>query len=103
MADMVVENVKWVAPQETSAQAGLLRCIFGHPFRPTTINPSWLTATVVSITHSIYEERTFDRMPILADALEESGCDHTDILNHLRQPGEHVRGCWVLDLLLSKE
>jgi hypothetical protein len=42
-------------------------------------------------------------MPILADALEESGCDHTDILNHLRQPGEHVRGCWVLDLLFSKE
>jgi hypothetical protein len=84
-------------------QKAIVLDIFANPFRPTTINPSLLTPAVVSIAQSIYEERAFDQMPILADALEESGCDHADILNHLRQPGEHVRGCWVLDLLLGKE
>jgi hypothetical protein len=46
--------------------------------------------------------RAFNRMPILGDALEEAGCTNPDILNHCRQPGEHVRGCWVVDLVLSK-
>ena len=77
--------------------------IFGNPFRPVTIDPAWLTATVVSLATAIYVERAFDRMPILADALEDAGCDNADILNHCRQPGEHVRGCWLLDILLAKE
>ena len=50
----------------------------------------------------MYESRNFARMPTLADALEEAGCTNADILAHCRQPGEHVRGCWVLDLLLGK-
>jgi hypothetical protein len=41
-------------------------------------------------------------MPILADALEEAGCDHADILTHCREPGEHVLGCWVVDLLTGR-
>jgi len=65
--------------------------------------PAWLTSTVTSLAQSIYQERAFDRLPILADALEDSGCTNPDILNHCRQPGEHVRGCWVVDLLLGKE
>jgi hypothetical protein len=58
---------------------------------------------VVTLAKSIYEDRAFDRLPILADALEESGCHDPDILAHCRQPGEHVRGCWVVDLLLGRE
>jgi hypothetical protein len=81
------------------AQADLLRCIFGNPFRPVL---AWNDGTVVKMARAIYEERAFDRLPILADALEEAGCANVDILNHCRQPGAHVRGCWVVDLLLGK-
>jgi len=87
-------------------QALILRCIFGNPFRPISINPTWLSwndGTVRRIAQSIYNERAFDRLPILADALEDVGCDNADILRHCREPGEHVRGCWVVDLLLGKE
>jgi hypothetical protein len=83
----------------------LLRCVFGNPFRPGDVNPSWLTwneGTVVHLAQAIYYERAFDRLPILADALEDVGCDNADILRHCREPGEHVRGCWVVDLLLGK-
>jgi hypothetical protein len=84
-------------------QANLLRCIFGNPFRPVTLNPAWRTSNVTALAQAIYDERAFDRLPILADALEDAGCDNADILNHSRQPGEHVRGCWVVDLVLGKE
>jgi len=83
-----------------------LRCLFGNPFRPAALDPAWLTwhdATIPKIAQAIYAERAFDRLPILADALEEAGCDSADILSHLRGPGPHVRGCWVVDLLLGKE
>jgi hypothetical protein len=80
-------------------QPTLLREVFGNPFSPVTLNPSWLAPTVLTLANGIYEEKAFDRMPILADALQDAGCDNEDILNHCRQPGEHVRGCWVVDLL----
>jgi len=80
----------------------LLRDILGNPFRPVTVDPRWLTSTVVDLAAGIYAERAFDRMPILADALEEAGCDHADILTHCRGDGPHVRGCWVVDLVLGK-
>jgi hypothetical protein len=89
-------------------QASLLRDIFGPlPFRPVTIDPFWLawdTGTVVKLAQAIYSEPAFDRLPVVADALEDAGCDNDDILSHLRGPsGPHVRGCWVVDLLLGKE
>ena len=84
-------------------QCSLLRCITGNPFHSATIAPTWLTSTVIFIAHAIYEKRAFDRMPILADALEETGCDQPDILAHCRQPGDHVRGCWIVDLILGKQ
>ena len=99
---MKLSRTPW-AKTEMAAQADLLRCIFGNPFRPVTLNPSWRTSNVVGLAQSIYADRAFDRLPILADALEDAGCDNADILNHCRQPGEHVRGCWVVDLVLGKE
>jgi hypothetical protein len=90
--------------EQGTRQSNSLRCIFGSlPFRPVTIEPAWITPTVKQLAGAIYEERAFDRLPILADALEEAGCTDADILNHCRQPGEHVRGCWVIDLILSKD
>ncbi|OAI55048.1 hypothetical protein AYO44_13665 [Planctomycetaceae bacterium SCGC AG-212-F19] len=88
---------------EKVAQAMLLRDSFGNPFHPVTIAPAWQTANVVSLAQTIYDEKAFDRMPILGDALEDAGCDNAEMLQHCRQPGEHVRGCWVVDLVLGKE
>jgi hypothetical protein len=80
----------------------LLRCIFGNPFHPVIIDPGVLIPKVVGLAHTIYEGRVFDRMSELGEALEQSGCTNTDILAHCRGPGPHVRGCWVVDLLLAK-
>ncbi len=80
-----------------------LRDIIGNPFRPVTADPAWLTSDVVALAHGIYEEKAFDRMPILADALQDAGCENDDVLSHCRGPGPHVRGCWVVDLILGKE
>ena len=91
---------------ERGVHCRLLRDIFGLlPFRPVTIPPSslvWNDGTVVKLAQAIYEGRAFDRLPILADALEEAGCHDPDIPAHCRR-GEHVRGCWLVDLLLGKE
>jgi hypothetical protein len=93
---------RWEAEfAEKRAQCELLREIFGNPFRPFAIAPSWLSSTVRALGQSIYETRRFEELPILADALEDAGCDNADILNHLRGPGPHVRGCWALDCLLD--
>lgn len=86
-------------------QSRLLRDIFGrpHPFPQVGMNRGWLTADMVALASSIYEDRAFDRMPILADALEDGGCDSAEVLTHCRGSGPHVRGCWVVDLILSKD
>lgn len=81
----------------------LLRDIFGNPFRPVTFPPEWLTSTVLSLATQMYASRDFSAMPILADALQDAGCDNDDVLNHCRGEAPHVRGCWVVDLLLGKE
>jgi hypothetical protein len=92
---------------EREAQAALLQELFGNPFklRPT-IDPSWLRwndGVVPRLARSIYDERRFDDLPILHDALLDAGCDEQALLDHCRSPGPHARGCWVVDLLLDKE
>jgi hypothetical protein len=89
--------------QEQREQASMLRDIFGNPFRPATLDLGWLTPSVVELARTIYEDRAFNGIPELADALERAGCINADILNHLRRPGPHVRGCWVVDAILGKE
>jgi hypothetical protein len=87
---------------EGRAQRDLLHDIFGPlPFRPVTIDPCWLTSTVVSLARQMYESRDFSPIPILADALQDAGCDNDAILNHCRGEGVHVRGCFVVDLVRS--
>jgi hypothetical protein len=94
---------------EAKAQAALLRDIPGNPFRSVPLSPAWQTPQVVALAQAAYEQRglpagTLDvaRLAVLADALEEAGCDQADLLDHLRGPGPHVRGCWAVDLLLGK-
>ena len=89
--------------EERAAQCSLLRDIFGNPFGPVTLNPAWLTSNVKTFVQAIYDDRAFEGMPELADALAEAGCSNPDILSHCRGPGPHVRGCWVVDLVLGRE
>ena len=81
----------------------LFHDIFGNPFRPIAFDPSWLTSDVRALAVGIYDEKAFDRMPILADALQDAGCDNAHILDHCRDVTlTHVRGCWVCDLVLDR-
>lgn len=88
--------------QELRAQADLLRDVFGNPFQRSAVVPTWRTPVVLELARGVYEDHAFDGLPILADALEDFGCDNQDLLTHLRSPGTHVRGCWALDLVLEK-
>lgn len=83
-------------------QGRFVRDTFGNPFRPVAFTPRWRTADVVGLARGIYEDRAFERMPLLADALMDAGCDDEQILGHCRGEGPHVRGCWVVDLVLDK-
>lgn len=80
-----------------------LRDVIGNPFRPVTVAPEWRTAAAVALAESMYRARDFAAMPILADALQDAGCYNEDILNHCREPGPHVRGCWVVHLVTGRE
>ncbi len=88
----------------------LVREIAGNPFRPVVAYSSWLTPNIVALAQTIYEERDLPsghldsaHLAVLADTLEKAGCENNDILSHCRRRGPHVRGCWVVDLLLGKE
>ena len=102
-AEALAKTVSWA--EARNPQADLIRDVFGNPFRTAAISPSWQKwndGTVVKIAQVIYEERAFDRLPILADALEEAGCGDERMLDHGRVLRTHVRGCWLVDGLLGK-
>jgi hypothetical protein len=104
----------WDGGEPASARAvWLLREVFGNPFttgrrrkrdprRGWAFEPAWRTDTVTALAHQMYESRDFSAMPILADALQDAGCDNPDLLAHCRDQAEHVRGCWALDLILAR-
>jgi hypothetical protein len=110
MLSRAVQSPAWchseaTTPEEEWTHCERIRDVFGNPFRPVLIARSWLVcnaSAVLGIARHIYEEKCFADMPILADALEDAGCSNTDILDHCRSEKEHVRGCWLLDLLLAK-
>jgi hypothetical protein len=83
-------------------QANLVRCVFGGVARKSGLDRRHVTATAVALARRMYEAREFSAMPILADALQDAECDTADILDHCRGGGPHVRGCWVVDLVLGK-
>jgi hypothetical protein len=82
----------------------LLREVFGNPFRPVVLDPDWRSANdglAPRLAREIYDTRRFGELPVVADALEDAGCDLRELLDHLRRPGGHVRGCWALDAVLD--
>jgi len=90
---------------EYAAQTSVLRDLVGNPFRPVTVDASWIRwhdGAVPKLAQIMYDGRVFDRMATLAAALEGAGCSQSDILEHCRSGSEHVRGCWVVDLMLGK-
>jgi hypothetical protein len=95
----------WVEAQQVAAKYlhGLVTDVIGNPFWPTVFDPSWRTSDTAGVAGGMYESRDFAAMPILGDALEDAACDNPDILDHCRGPGPHVRGCWLVDLVLAKE
>jgi hypothetical protein len=110
-ADRVALNSCTSAPElvadwregEMAVRADLLRCVTGNPFRTVPFDPHWLSFLVTTLAQTMYESRDFSPMPILADALEEAGCDNAAVLAHCRGNEPHLRGCWVVDLVLKKE
>lgn len=93
----------WLSPKDLQPVACLVREMFGNPFRRVRRKQSWLTTDVLLLAKGIYKERAYDRMPILADALQDAGCENEDVISHCRNPKQiHVRGCWVLDMLLGR-
>jgi hypothetical protein len=121
MATIAAEHANWIVTgspgsegpateAERVAQCCLLRDIYGNPVRLAGVNPAWRTADVARLAQAAYDQRelpagTLDvaRLVVLADALEDAGGTDQTILDHLRGPGPHVRGCRALDLLLGKE
>jgi hypothetical protein len=96
----------WAIAAEEKAQCDLLRELFDPFRRPPRVRaaPPWaVDRAVLGVAASVYEERCFAELPVLADALEDAGCTDAAILDHCRGPGPHVRGCWCLDLILGKE
>lgn len=95
-----IDTNQWNA-DSMRARADLLRCIIGNPFQPERGDPAWMTPSVTSLARTIYEERSFNRLNELADALQSGGCNNAAILTHCRGAGEHARGCWVVDVILG--
>jgi hypothetical protein len=87
---------------EHREQTALVRCLFGNPFCPRPVCAAWLTREVRALADAIYADRAFDRMPVLADAVEAAGCTDADLIEDCRSGPQHARGCWVVDLLLGK-
>jgi hypothetical protein len=97
------ETGSCVREAEWTAQAGIVRDLFGNPFRTIIVDARWQTPVVTALAETIYDQWAFDRLPILADALQDAGCENVEVLNHCRSDGPHVRGCWVLDLLTGRK
>lgn len=99
---------KWdeIVQADQALQCNVIRELVGNPFQTVKVNPGcllWNGGSIPRIAKLIYDDRAFGHLPILADALEEASCTDAAILNHCRQPGDHFRGCWLVDLLTGKE
>ena len=106
--DLLLRAVESVGSVQYSAAfeaklCSILRDIFGNPYRSVSFSAAWRTDTVLALANQMYESREFSGMPILADALQDAGCENEDVLNHCRDANQtHVRGCWVVDRVLGK-
>ncbi|HJZ59002.1 MAG TPA: hypothetical protein VKE74_28925 [Gemmataceae bacterium] len=96
-----MQNRTAVVVAEAAAQCDLFRDLVAYPFKPVSFDPRWRTSTAVQLARQMDNSNDFSPMPILADALQDAGCDDAEILDHCRADKPHIRGCWVVDLVLS--
>jgi hypothetical protein len=82
---------------------GLMRDVLFDLGQPVKVSNRWRTADVMGVARGIAEDAAFDRLPVLADALMDAGCEEESIIGHCRIDGPHVPGCWVVDRILGKE
>jgi hypothetical protein len=105
-AAYVLRHFEWKDPDHLAAERARIRNlsldVFGNPFRPVAVEPDWRTSTVIALATGIDESLDFTAFPILADALQDAGCENPDLLNHCREAGDHARGCWAIDAILGK-
>jgi len=92
----------WDNTRRLKRMAEVCRDVFGNPFRPVSFSQEWRTETAAGLARQMYRSRKFSALPILADALQDAGCEDEHLLSHCRGPAPHVRGCWVVDLVLGK-
>jgi hypothetical protein len=102
-AERVARHLLSHDPEQSPHLATLVREVMGNPFRHVMFSAQWRSGSAIRLAERMYEEGDFGAMPILADALQDAGCDSEHILSHCRGEGPHVRGCWVVDLVLGKE
>ena len=101
-ADAAVRMCGHADPAGSARRTAVLREVLGNPFRPVVPDERWLTATARGLARAAYDLAAFEKLPVLADALEDAGCDSGELLAHLRADGPHYRGCWAVDLVLGK-
>jgi hypothetical protein len=87
--------------REAVAQVRVIHDAFGNPFQTRPFDPRWRTSDVVGLARAIYEDRSFERVPMLGDALMDAGCSDQAVLGHCRSDDSHVRGCWLVDAILE--
>src|SRR5262249_39580985 len=99
----------WGEKWDPSADLAFLRCLFGNPFRPASLDPAWMTPTLRSLAQAAFDQTILPSgdldpacLAVLADALEEAGCTDETILSHLRDPGPHVPGCFGVAAILGR-
>ena len=98
---MLAKRTRDAAARTRRGLVHVFRDLFGNPFRPVAFDSRWKTVDVVGLARGIYEDRAFDRMPLLADSLMDAGCSEDQVIAHCREPGAHYRGCWVVDAVLG--
>jgi hypothetical protein len=103
MSDPGQPRAPLLSPVELKNCCRLMREFFNPQWGPLPSQAAWRTDTVVALARQMYDSRDFRAMPILADALQDAGCDNDEVLNHCRAGAVHFRGCWVVDLVLGKE
>ena len=88
--------------EHTARQREVLFDLVGNPFQPIAFDPAWRTSTVLTLARTMLDTGDFSAMPILADALQDAGCEDKSVLTHCRGDGPHFRGCWVVDGILDR-
>lgn len=103
--ELLADTEERTAIRRLRKVASWARCVFGNPFERLRFDQAWVAwegGICPKLAEAVYADRAFDRMLVLADALEDAGCTEAALLDHLRGPGPHIRGCWALDLILSR-